>query len=276
MFELLDAPLISNAKITITAGDVVIFFLVFIGAWLLRLLVKFIVSVQTKRKVLRKEQGQTLLHLSGYLIYTAAFFIGLDKAGIPLSYFFVGSAALLVGVGFSLQQLFQDVISGVILLLDRNINIGDVITTPEHKGKIESIGIRTTQMVTIDNEFIVVPNSKLLALGLHNLAHNRGLVRFRIQVGVAYGTDMARARQILIESALADEHVDQKRIPTVTLNDFGNNSLILELRYWSKELFFAENVKSDIRFTIEQRFREAGITIPFPQLTVHLPEKLTE
>lgn len=272
MESLLSIPLITFNQVSVSLLQVAIFLLVIAVAVGVRWGVHMLILVQTKRKKLRKEQGQTLEQLSSYLIYPSAALIAFQISGVSLSYLFVGSAALLVGIGFALQQLFQDSISGVILLLDRNINIGDVVSTNEYKGKIHSIGIRTTQLLTIDNEFIIVPNSKILAVGLHDLSQSRGPARFRIKVVVRYETNPEHARRILIESAYSHERVERNPEATAIIRDFGDNGYVMELRFWMTELFYNENILSEIRYTIVKNFEKEGIVFAVPQTVVHLAD----
>ncbi|MFZ2594104.1 MAG: mechanosensitive ion channel domain-containing protein [Minisyncoccia bacterium] len=270
MDALFSTPLLTVSNITITAWQVAVFLSVIIVAIGVRWVSRFFIFLQTRRGKLRKEQGQTLAQLSSYIIYGIGLIIAFQVSGVSLSYLFVGSAALLVGIGFALQQLFQDSISGVILLLDRNINIGDVVSTSEYKGKIHSIGIRTTQLLTIDNEFIIVPNSKVLAVGLHDLAPSRGPARFRIKLSVAYGVDPTRVQKILIQCAHAHQKVEQTPEATAIIKDFGENGYIFELRFWMTEIFYNENILSEIRYTIAERFSDEGIVFAVPQRVVQL------
>lgn len=269
MAGLFQFPIIQTQHVTLTIASIGIFLGVFLCAAGAYYALKVLVAVQTKRGVLRREQGVTLLQLGAYVLFVAAFLIALQTSGISLTYLFVGSAALLVGLGFGLQQLFLDLVSGVILLLDRNINLGDVIKTGDFSGRINRIGIRTTQLVTIDNILIVIPNSKFMTTVLNDLASNRGVARFRIQASIGYDCPVEKVRLILMESALACDKVERTPEPTVIIKDFGENGYTFELRFWLKELFQTENILSDVRYIITERFARENIHFAYPQRVLH-------
>lgn len=274
MPSLFQFPIIQTQHVTLTIASVGIFLAVFLCAGGVYYALKVLVAVQTKRGILRREQGVTLLQLAAYVLFVAAILIALQTSGISLTYLFVGSAALLVGLGFGLQQLFLDLVSGVILLLDRNINLGDVIKTAEFSGRINRIGIRTTQLVTIDNVLIVIPNSKFMTTVLNDLASNRGVARFRITATIGYEHSVENVRDLLIASALSCEKVERTPEPTVIIKEFGENGYTFELRFWLRELFQTENILSDVRYIITEKFTEANIHFAYPQRVLHTKSRI--
>jgi small-conductance mechanosensitive channel len=238
---------------------------------------KTVINIQIKRKKVRGVQGKTLIQLFKYIVSISAFFFIMNTLGYSLSYIFLGSTALLVGLGFGLQQLFLDLISGIILLIDKNVNLGDVVKvdTGGHInmfGKIYHIGLRTTLLQTLDNEFIIIPNSKLLSSGAKSLMRDKGSVRFRISVGVHYATDMVLARKIIKQVMTRDVRVDKDPEATIILKDFADHSILLEARFYMKEIFNSENILSDLRFEILEEFRKNNINIPYPQMVIHQPK----
>ena len=144
--------------------------------------------------------------------------------------------------------------------------VGDVVEITNHQvGTVRKIGARTATIETRDDIIIFVPNSKLIGENVVNWSHVERKARFHVKVGVAYGSDTALVRELLIKVALAHERVIQTPQPIVRFLDFGNSSLDFEVLFWSRDLIRIEDVKSDIRFAIDQAFRENGVEIPFPQ-----------
>jgi small-conductance mechanosensitive channel len=181
-----------------------------------------------------------------------------------------GSAALLVGIGLGLQNLFNDFVSGVIILLDATIKVNDVIEVNGLFCRVQKINIRTTTVLTREDKYIILPNSTLTGSQLINWTHGHETSRFEIQIGVDYSTDIHKAIKLIKD--IAEEHplVLKDPKPFIRLFDFGNSSIDLVLLFWSDEVFRVENVKSEIRIKIVDSFRENGIIIPFPQRDVHI------
>lgn len=271
---LFDKPLVHLADTAISFSTLIYVAIILVVANAVYLFVRILVNIQIKRNKIRSAQGRSLLQLFGYILTIISFLFIIRNLGYSLSYFLVGSTALLVGLGFGLQQLLLDVVSGVILLIDKNVNLGDVVRVdiPSGKedmhGRIHHIGIRATLLQTIDNEFMVIPNSKFLASGVRSLMRDKGSARFRINIQVQFSEDMEKARRILMEAVLKDERVDKTPTPTIIIRDFRDNGVLLEIRFWMKELFNSENILSDIRFQILQDFNNNKIVIPYPQRVI--------
>jgi small-conductance mechanosensitive channel len=171
-------------------------------------------------------------------------------------------------VGLGLQETFKDLFSGVILLFERRAEVGDVVEVDGLIGTVKRIGVRTSLVETRDNIVVIVPNSRLIVQHFVNWSHNDNKARFYIQVGVAYGSDTELVRQLLLDIARSNAEVIRHPAPFVRFVDFGNSSLDFQLHFWSHEFIRIEDVKSDMRFKIDQAFRENGVTIPFPQRDV--------
>lgn len=231
---------------------------------------RVIVNIQIRRKKIRNAQGKNLVQLIGYIITILALVSATNALGYSLSYLLVGSTALLVGIGFGLQQLFLDLVSGVILLIDKNINIGDVVKVdiPSGRenmyGKIHHIGLRATLLQNIDNEFIIIPNSKILSSGMKSLMRDKGSARYRINVQVGFNENMDKVKQVMMDAILSDSRVDHEPSPTIIIREFKDSGILLEIRFWMKELFNSEIILSDLRFKILDSFRSHGIHIPYP------------
>ena len=208
-----------------------------------------------------------------WFFYVIIFLISLHTAGINVTAIFAASTALLIGIGFALQTLFQDIISGIFILIDQSVHVGDIIELDGKVGRVEEIKLRTTRAVTIDNKVIVIPNHLYLANSLYNWTQNGTETRENITVGVAYGSDTELVKEILIESALSHPKVYHHPAPAVLFTDFGDSALMFKLIFTINNSFEASFPKSDIRFEIDKRFRESGIQIPFPQRDIHIINK---
>jgi small-conductance mechanosensitive channel len=205
-----------------------------------------------------------------YVLWVIAFGIILETIGIKVTVLIAGSAALLVGVGLGLQQTFNDVISGVILLSERSIKIDDILEIDGDIVKIQNIGLRTSKGLNRDEISIIIPNSLITTNKVINWSHQAKHNRFKINVGVAYGSNVELVSKVLIESALSHKSVNKKDKVDVMLLDFGDSSLNFQLLFYCEEIFRIERIKSDIRKIISKKFDENHITIPFPQRDLHI------
>ena len=207
-----------------------------------------------------------------WLIYIIILLITLDGLGVNVTAIFAASAALLIGVGLALQTLFQDIISGVFILIDQSVHVGDIIEIEGKVGRVEEIKLRTTRAVTIDNKVLVIPNHLYLTNSLYNWTQNGTLTRESINVGVAYGSDVELVKKLLLQAATSHPEVIGVPEPVVVFTDFGDSALNFRLIFTLNDSFKATFPKSDIRFAIDRLFRENNITIPFPQRDVHIIE----
>jgi small-conductance mechanosensitive channel len=182
-----------------------------------------------------------------------------------LSWLIGGSAALLVGIGLGLQQTFNDLISGIIILIEGTVEVGDIVKIDESVAVVRKIGLRVSQIETRDNSTLIIPNSKLVVDNVNNLSHDIKPTRFQIDVGVGYNSDVRLVEKLLLQAANEHSRVSKKPKPRVQFRDFGNSSLDFTLHFHSQERMSVEFIKSDIRFNIIHLLRENKIEIPFPQ-----------
>lgn len=228
-------------------------------------------AIDVKRK-------HSVYKLVNYFLWVIAIAMCLQSSGIKLTALLVGSAALLVGIGMGVQQLFNDFICGIILLFEGTISVGDVVEVDGMIAKVQEIKIRTSQVITREDIVIIIPNHKLINDNVINWSQNRKAVRFNVSVGVAYGSDIELVKKLLLETA--NEHPDiikdNLHKPFVRFIDFGESSLDFQVFFYSHEKLLFENIKSDMRFLIEKKFRENNITIPFPQRTLHFKSGIVE
>ncbi|MEM6770157.1 MAG: mechanosensitive ion channel domain-containing protein, partial [Bacteroidota bacterium] len=186
--------------------------------------------------------------------------------GFELYAIWTGAAALLVGIGIGLQQTFNDLICGIIILFERSVKVGDVVELTGHQvGTIRKIGTRTSILETRDDIMIFVPNSKLIGENVTNWSQVERTARFHVKVGVGYNADVELVREVLLEVAAEHPKVLTSPKPQVWMIGFGDSSLDFDLLFYSRDLLRAEAIKSDLRFAITAAFRKANIEIPFPQ-----------
>lgn len=205
-----------------------------------------------------------------YIVLLAATFSGFRILGFDLTLLLGGSAALLVGFGLGIQSLFSDYVSGIILLVDSSVKVGDVVDIGGLVCKVEEINLRTTMVLTRDDKYIIIPNTDLTRNHIINWTHSDVASRFEINVGVDYSSDVKLVMKIMKDATDYHDGVLMKNPPFVRFTDYGESSLNFSVFFWSEEVFRVENIKSEIRIKIFEMFNQQGITIPFPQRVVHL------
>ena len=208
-----------------------------------------------------------------WLVYLVILLITFHAIGINVTAVFAASAALLIGVGLALQTLIQDIIAGVLILIDQTIHVGDIIEIDGKVGRVEEIKLRTTRAVTMDNKVLVIPHHLYLTNSLYNWTQNGTTTRENIEVGVAYGSDIELVKRLLMEAARSHQLVLKHPAPMVLFTNFGDSALSFKLIFTLNDSFKAMIPKSDIRFEIDRLFRENNVAIPFPQRDIHIIQK---
>jgi small-conductance mechanosensitive channel len=269
--EVLEYALISTDNFNITVYNLVATVIILL---ITRLFIGVIHKV-FKRRIFTNPnidlgKSHSIYQLIKYLLWVIAILLSLDTIGIKLTFLLAGSAALLVGLGLGIQQLFKDIVSGLFLLFEGYLKIDDIVEVDDEIGKVKEINFRTTKIETRANIILVIPNSKFIDNKVINWSHIQKRTRFYVQVGVAYGSDVRLVERVLLECAFANSDVSKTPKPFVRFNDFGDSSLDFQLYFWTDKAFVVENIKSDLRFAIDKIFRENKIQIPFPQRDVHI------
>jgi potassium-dependent mechanosensitive channel len=208
-----------------------------------------------------------LLH---YTLVFLGFLLALSLAGIDLKNFAVLAGALGIGIGFGLQNIVSNFVSGIILLFERPIKVGDMVVIENEWGTVAKIGLRSTVVETIDHSEIIVPNSDLVSQKVTNWTLSNKMARVTLPVGVAYGSDLTKVLKILLESAENSEGILEDPAPSAIFTGFGNSSLDFELRVWISDIVKRLVVRSELGQYVDRRFREEGVEIPFPQRDLHL------
>ena len=270
--KFLDMPLLKLSGSSLTLWTLlyiaVLFILLFYFAGKLRAWVANRALLRTRLDVGARQAAGSLLR---YLTLFFGLLIIVQTAGIDLTSLNVMAGAVGLGVGFGLQNIAGNFISGLIIMFERPIKIGDRIVVDDVEGDVVEIGSRSTVVLTNDNISIIVPNSKFITENVVNWKYNDSKVRFRIPVHVAYGSDVRQVERLLLEVARDEPDVLDDPQPVVRFLSFGDSALELELRAWSTN---AVNRKgklfSALNFAIYDKFRENSIEIPFPQRVLHL------
>lgn len=271
----LEFKLIELGGHSISIYNIVVLIIILIGfRVLVKALEKLIKTKASEKKWIENGKEHAVIQIGKYIIYVVGFVIALEAIGVNTTTLIISSSALFVGLGFGLQEAFRDFISGIILLFEGDVLIGDVVEMDNGiVAVVKKINLRTSKIRTRDGIVLIVPNSQLINERVINWSNSNKLTRFHVTVGVAYGSDVALVKQLLIDAAKELETISKHTVPFVRFVDFGNSSLDFEIHFWTEEVWRIEDAKSNLRFTIDQKFRENGVTIPFPQRDLHLKTK---
>ncbi len=206
-----------------------------------------------------------------YLVLVLGLIVVMQTVGINLSTLTILAGALGVGIGFGLQNITNNFVSGIIILFERPIKVGDRIQVGDVYGDVVSISMRSTTVVTNDNISVIVPNSEFISSTVVNWSHTDRNVRFNIPVGVAYKEDPEKVKRILLEVADKEDGVLKNPNPDVLFEEFGDSSINFNLRIWTNNYITTPGIlKSRLYFEIFKKFREQNIEIPFPQRDLHI------
>ncbi len=207
--------------------------------------------------------------LLSYVIYFLAIIFALRWMETDLTLLLAGAAALLVGIGIALQQVISDFFSGLVILFERSVEVGDFLDFGDYRGTVKKIGLRASIIETIERKDVVIPNSHLVNERVTNWSSTRVITRFEVGVGVAYGTDTNEVKRLLLEAAKKTDGILDRPMPFIRFFEFGASSLDFQLIFFSEQIRTIEDVKSNLRFEIDDLFRANDIIIPFPQRDVH-------
>lgn len=229
-------------------------------------------GLRRARRVSSMDEGKQFIirRLLTSVVWTLAAMGVLSVLGVDLTALWAGSAALLVGVGIGLQGFFNDVISGFVLLFEGGVAVGNVLEVDGELVRVERIDLRSTRVVTVAGELIVLPNSKVAGEAVVNLSQGDGAMRIRVNVGVAYGSDVALVTRVLSEAMALQPEVRKDPQPAVFFQDFGESSLDFSVMGWLDDPWDRMGIQSRVRTAIDAKFREHGIVVPFPQRDVHV------
>ena len=253
-------------SISFSPKSILIVTLVFIITSLLLKLLKKIIYRTLSNDA--KIKFRSIFSFINYFIYIIVILFTFQNIGINVTAIFAASAALLVGVGLALQTFIQDIISGIFILVDQSVHVGDIIEVEGQVGKVENIKLRTTRAVTRENKVLIIPNHKFLISTLFNWTENGVITKESVAVGVSYQTDIDQVTQILLDLAGQNKKILENPKPFVIFEDFGDNALNFQLFFALKSSFESNIVKSELRYSIFRAFKKEKIEIPFPHRTI--------
>ena len=271
ILDFLDYTLIPFGKgedqVRITIGLV----LLIIVAFLLTNIVMRWIRIFFTRKLAESDKLKfiSVFKFIRYLVYVVVVVAVLSSAGIDITILLTASAALFVGLGLALQELFQDIIGGLFIIVDKSLLVGDIVEMEGRVGRVIDIKLRTTRLLTRDDKVMIIPNHKFTSEIILNFTQNHRTTRELVRVGVAYGSDTEKVKALLLESVHEQAGITKKPAPFVLFEDFGDSALIFSVNFFVTDSFVDPKIKSQVRYKIDQKFRENGVTIPFPQRDIH-------
>ncbi len=266
----LSEPLFHIKGLALTPLSLITFLAILAGGLFLSLLLRRVLRAVLQRAQMQQGPAHSLLKLTHYLIVVLTFYTALVSTGVNLTAFHAIGGALMVGIGFGMQNIVQNFISGLILLIERPAAVGDIIRLGTLEGRVKEVHTRCTVVNTRDNLDVIVPNSDLLTgqlinltyLGNHDTCHN-------LKINVAFSANPQQVRDTLLVVAQAHEKVLAKPPPQVLFEEFGESAFVFRLGVWVSDQWTWPLVLSELRFAIESAFRQQGIDIPYPQRVVY-------
>jgi small-conductance mechanosensitive channel len=270
MKEFLEYDIFDIGNYHFTVFKTLMILAIIIITYLITWSLKKIFKIRAAKMSLKEGRWWAYYQISKYFLWVIAISLILETIGIKITFLIASSAALFVGIGLGMQQVFNDMVSGLILLFEGSVTINDIIDLDGEILKIRRIGARTSEAINRDDIIIIIPNSKLVSNKVINWTHHLKYIRFIINIGVAYGSDVDLVIKILEEAATENKDSYKQRKPVGRLINFGESSLDFELLFWSTNMFRIKNTASDIRRNIIKKFDANNIQIPFPQRDVHL------
>lgn len=271
--SLLEYEIYAGKSISVTVGT--LFFIVFtlvITRYGLKFLKKTVLKISS---VDDSGRLKSAFNFVNYFVYVIMFFFILNTIGVNINMFLTTSAALFVGLGLALQKIFQDLIAGIYIMMDKTLSVGDVIYINDEVARIKIIKLRSTIAETRNRKIIVIPNRKFVDDIINNWTQDDTVIRARIDVGVYIGTDVQKVREVLISCATVNAEVMKEPMPIVFLDQFGESSIRFILYYFIDNSFDNDRIASNIRFEIDKQFKDNNIKIPVPVLRVQ-PLEITE
>ena len=217
-----------------------------------------------------KQKFTSVFKFINYVIYLIAVLVTLSAAGVDITLVITASAALFVGLGLALQELFKDVLGGIFIIVDKSLQVGDVVEVDGKVGKVFEIKLRTTRAITRDDKVLILPNHKFISDIVYNYTQNHRTTREKVSVGVAYGSDVDLVTKILEDVAAHQRQVLKNPKPFVLFEDFGDSALMFSVYFFTNDTFRDPRIKSEMRYKINAQFKENNVSIPFPQRDIHI------
>ena len=269
--QILDVELFTVAKAHITLGSILIFLVIILATMLISKIITRTIGRFFARKA-EEIQGnaEIVQRITHYSIMLAGLVAALQTIGIDLSTLFAAGAVFAVGIGFAMQNISQNFVSGIILLIERSIKAGDIIEVEDRVVKVSRIGIRSTLVRTRNEEELIVPNSLLVQSVVKNYTLSDSSFLIGTDVGVVYSSNMKTVRRVLEETARSIPWRDTTQEPRVLMSEFADSAVNFKVFIWMRDPWLARRLVSELNEAIWWALKNAGIVIAFPQLDVHL------
>ena len=268
--EILNYPLFMFGKVEFTSWYIIkLLIAIFVLSWLSKKLKNFLANKVLVRYNDDVGVRQALSTIARYIFFVVGFVVVVHASGIDLSGLAIIGGALGVGIGFGLQNITNNFVSGVVILLERPVKVGDRIEVGGTTGDVVNISARATTVVTNDGISVIIPNAELISTRVTNWSFTGNNVRFKIPIPVRYGENQETVIKLLLEVADEDPNIEKLPSPSVRLKEFGSNNLVFELVIWTSKLMHRQGVmKSRVNLAVNKKFIDHGIVMPFPQLDV--------
>lgn len=267
MNNILEYQLLKIGEYTLQVHDLLSIILIVVAA---KIILSLFTRGITKNKKIDEGAKYSIRQLIKYTLIVIVILAGITILGIDVSVLFVGSAALLVGIGFGLQHLFNDFISGIIILFDGTIKVNDVIEVDGIVCRVSEIKLRTTTVMTRDDKCIILPNSVITEGNVVNWTYSHVTSRFEIQLNMAYTADLHLLMDLLRKVTMAHKSVSKVREPSIRITKFDESFMEITVMFWCAEVFRVENIKSELRVAIFDALRSHNFQFPMPQRIIHI------
>ena len=268
--DILGLSLIKTTNINFTLGALIVMVFVFwFTSFALRMIRKFVT-----RKLPSEDTNKfiSIFQFIKYLVYLFVIMFGLRISGVDITVLLTASAAIFIGLGFALQQLFQDLIAGILIIIEQSLKVGDIIEINGKVGRVQRISLRSTRAYTRNQRVMIIPNHMFMNDLLFNWTQNNPIVRDNITIQIAYGSDTRLAEKLLYDSIKNIPEILQDPKPNILFDNFGESWLDFVVNFYVNDAFYVQTVKSDLRFEVDKQFRENNILIPFPKREVYMSE----
>jgi small-conductance mechanosensitive channel len=261
---------ITIGNLNFTAGSIVLFFfIIWLSNNISKLLMFFFGTTDGFASNKKNKHGSWVL-LMRLAIYTVGFFIAIAAAGIPMDKITIVIGALGVGIGFGLQNIVNNLVSGIILAFEKPMQIGDVIEIEKQTGTVKEIGIRSSRITTYDGAEIIVPNGEFISKQLINWTLSNSFRRIELIIGVSYDSELVKVQELIMEVVQGHKEVEQFPKPAVHIHQFADSGINLRVLFWTSDYDTWVALKSSILLEVFDVFRKNNISIPFPQMDIHI------
>lgn len=272
--DFLNTPLLELDKYTLYPRHIISLVFIIFFTRVLSYLAGLIIGRYGKRKQMSRGSIRSVHQIVKYFLYIMATVVFLDNSGVKITVLLAGGTALFVGIGLGLQSTFNDFVSGVIILFEGSVRVGDILSVDNEVGIVRDIKLRTSELETRDGKLMIIPNSRFVNESISNYTHMNEQTSFDVTVGVSYNADPRLVEKLMYEAMKQIPDILQEPAPNVQFADFGDSALTFRAWFYTRQIFAANRIRSQLRFKLYEVFKENNIEIPFPQRDVHvsLPE----